>query len=87
MNGHGATVAACDLQVNEDKTNMDLVVKEVVDLAKIGEVLEDVDSESQKLVLDMRSLPEEDMQVVHQSLYGSNLSAQVCKDGNTVAFR
>ena len=47
---------------------MDLVVKEVVDLAKIGEVLEDVDNESQKLVLDMRSLPEEDMQVVHQSL-------------------
>ena len=68
MNGHGATVAASDLQVNEDKTNMDLVVKEVVDLAKIGEVLEDVDSESQKLVLDMRSLPEEDMQVVFQSL-------------------
>ena len=68
MNGHGAAVAACDLQVNEDKTNMDLVVKEVVDLAKIGEVLEDVDNESQKLVLDMRSLPEEDMQVVHQSL-------------------
>ena len=68
MNGHGATVADCDLQVNEDKTNMDLVVKEVVDLAKIGEVLEDVDSESQKLVLDMRSLPEKDMQVVHQSL-------------------
>ena len=68
MNGHGATVAASDLQVNEDKTNMDLVVKEVVDLAKIGEVLEDVDNESQKLVLDMRSLPEEDMQVVHQSL-------------------
>ena len=52
----------------KDKTNMDLVVKEVVDLAKIGEVLEDVDNESQKLVLDMRSLPEEDMQVVHQSL-------------------
>ena len=47
---------------------MDLVVKEVVDLAKIGEVLEDVDNESQKLVLDMRSLPEEDMQVVFQSL-------------------
>ena len=68
MNGHGATVAASDLQVNEDKTNMDLVVKEVVDLAKIGEVLEEVDSESQKLVLDMRSLPEEDMQVVYQSL-------------------
>ena len=68
MNGHGATVAASDLQVNEDKTNMDLAVKEVVDLAKIGEVLEDVDSESQKLVLDMRSLPEKDMQVVHQSL-------------------
>ena len=68
MNGHGATVAASDLQVNEDKTNMDLVVKEVVDLAKIGEVLEDVDNESQKLVLDMRSLPEEDMQVVFQSL-------------------
>ena len=68
MNGHGATVAASDLQVNEDKTNMDLVVKEVVDLAKIGDVLEDVDSESQKLVLDMRSLPEEDMQVVFQSL-------------------
>ena len=68
MNGHGATVAASDLQVNEDKTNMDLVVKEVVDLAKIGEVLEDVDNESQKLVLDMRSLPEEDMQVVCQSL-------------------
>lgn len=68
MNGHGATVAASDLQVNEDKSNMDLVVKEVVDLAKIGEVLEDVDNESQKLVLDMRSLPEEDMQVVHQSL-------------------
>ena len=68
MNGHGAAVPASDLQVNEDKTNMDLVVKEVVDLAKIGEVLEDVDSESQKLVLDMRSLPEEDMQVVCQSL-------------------
>ena len=68
MNGHGATVAASDLQVNEDRAHMDLVVKEVVDLAKIGEVLEDVDSESQKLVLDMRSLPEEDMQVVCQSL-------------------
>ena len=68
MNGHGATVPASDLQVNEVKTNMDLVVKEVVDLAKIGEVLEDVDNESQKLVLDMRSLREEDMQVVHQSL-------------------
>ena len=68
MNGHGAAVPASDLQVNEDKTNMDLVVKEVVDLAKIGEVLEDVDNESQKLVLDMRSLPEEDMQVVFQSL-------------------
>ena len=64
MNGHGATVAASDLQVNEDRAHMDLVVKDVVDLAKIGEVLEDVDSESQKLVLDMRSLPEEDMQVV-----------------------
>ena len=68
MNGHGATVAASDLQVNEDRAHMDLVVKDVVDLAKIGEVLEDVDSESQKLVLDMRSLPEEDMQVVFQSL-------------------
>ena len=68
MNGHGATVAASDLQVNEDRAHMDLVVKEVVDLAKIGEVLEDVDNESQKLVLDMRSLPEEDMQVVFQSL-------------------
>ena len=68
MNGHGATVAASDLQVNEDRAHMVLVVKEVVDLAKIGEVLEDVDNESQKLVLDMRSLPEEDMQVVFQSL-------------------
>ena len=74
-------------EVGKDKVHMDLVVKEVVDLAKIGEVLEDVDSESQKLVLDMRSLPEEDMQVVCQSLLGSNLSAQVCKDGNTLAFR
>ena len=55
-------------EVGKDKAHMDLVVKEVVDLAKIGEVLEDVDSESQKLVLDMRSLPEEDMQVVFQSL-------------------
>ena len=55
-------------EVGKDKAHMDLVVKEVVDLAKIGEVLEDVDSESQKLVLDMRSLPEEDMQVVCQSL-------------------
>ena len=55
-------------EVGKDKVHMDLVVKEVVDLAKIGEVLEDVDSESQKLVLDMRSLPEEDMQVVCQSL-------------------
>ena len=69
MNGHGATVAASDLQVNEDRAHMDLVVKDVVDLAKIGEVLEDVDSESQKLVLDMRSLPEENMQVVFQSLF------------------
>ena len=55
-------------EVGKDKAHMDLVVKEVVDLAKIGEVLEDVESESQKLVLDMRSLPEEDMQVVCQSL-------------------
>ena len=55
-------------EVGKDKAHMDLVVKEVVDLAKIGEVLEDVDNESQKLVLDMRSLPEEDMQVVFQSL-------------------
>ena len=55
-------------EVGKDKAHMDLVVKEVVDLAKIGEVLEDVESESQKLVLDMRSLPEEDMQVVFQSL-------------------
>ena len=68
MNGHGCPQPGGDQVVNEVKTRMDLVVKEVVDLAKIGEVLEDVDSESQKLVLDMRSLPEEDMQVVHQRL-------------------
>ena len=71
MNGHGCPQAGGDQVVKEvgkDKAHMDLVVKEVVDLAKIGEVLEDVDSESQKLVLDMRSLPEEDMQVVCQSL-------------------
>ena len=68
MNGHGCPQPGGDQVVKEVKTNMDLVVKEVVDLAKIGEVLEDVDNESQKLVLDMRSLPEEDMQVVFQSL-------------------
>ena len=68
MNGHGCPQLGGDQVVKEVKTNMDLVVEEVVDLAKIGEVLEDVDSESQKLVLDMRSLPEEDMQVVCQSL-------------------
>ena len=52
MNGQ-APVSACDM-----------VVKVVPDLAKVGEILEEVETEEERLVLDMRSLPEEDMQVL-----------------------
>ena len=41
----------------------DMVVKVVSDLARVGEILEEVETEKEKLVLDMRSLPEEEMQV------------------------
>ena len=41
----------------------DMVVKVVSDLGRVGEILEEVETEKQKLVLDMRSLPEEEMQV------------------------
>jgi len=51
MNGH-ASSSACDM-----------VVKVVSDLARVGEILEEVETEKEKLVLDMRSLPEEEMQV------------------------
>ena len=40
-----------------------MVVKVVSDLARVGEILEEVETEKEKLVLDMRSLPEEEMQV------------------------
>ena len=52
MNGQ-APVSTCDM-----------VVKVVPDLAKVGEILEEVETEEERLVLDMRSLPEEDMQVL-----------------------
>ena len=40
-----------------------MVVKVVSDLGAVGEILEEVETEEQRLVLDMRALPEEEMQV------------------------
>ena len=53
----------------------DAVVKVVSDLGKVGEILEEVDTEKQKLVLDMRSLPEEEMQVF--SLYLKKVDGEI----------
>ena len=41
----------------------DMAVKVVTDLGAVGEILEEVETEQQRLVLDMRALPEEEMQV------------------------
>ena len=41
----------------------DMAVKVVTDLGGVGEILEEVETEQQRLVLDMRALPEEEMQV------------------------
>ena len=41
----------------------DLKIVEIDDLVKLPDILEDVDHEKQKLVLDMRGIPEVDMQV------------------------
>ena len=51
MNGQ-SSASACDM-----------VVKVVSDLGRVGEILEEVETETERLVLDMRSLPEEEMQV------------------------
>ena len=53
MNGQTSSASACE----------NMVVKVVSDLGKVGKILEEVETEEQKLVLDMRSLPEEEMQV------------------------
>ena len=49
--------------MNRQTSASDMVVKVVSDLGRVGEILEEVETEKQKLVLDMRSLPEEEMQV------------------------
>ena len=45
----------------------DMAVKVVLDLGAVGEILEEVETEQQRLVLDMRALPEEEMQVFSNS--------------------
>ena len=43
--------------MNGQTSTIDMVVKVVSDLGRVGEILEEVETEKQKLVLDMRALP------------------------------
>ena len=49
--------------VTEAKIKLPTKVVKIKDISKLSEVLEDVDTEDEKLVLDLRSIPEFDMQV------------------------
>ena len=49
--------------VTEAKIKFPTKVVKIKDISKLSEVLEDVDTEDEKLVLDLRSIPEFDMQV------------------------
>ena len=53
----------------------DMAVKVVTDLGAVGEILEEVETEQQRLVLDMRALPEEEMQVFSllSQIFGGNV--------------
>ena len=49
--------------VTEARAQLPAKVVKIEDVSKLSEVLEDVDTEDDKLILDLRSIPEFDMQV------------------------
>ena len=49
--------------VTEARAKLLAKVVKIEDVSKLSEVLEDVDTEDDKLILDLRSIPEFDMQV------------------------